>query len=100
VFSSLGAARQLLEQRRLRPLLLLHPNALPDFQHLSQEDPDAVVVGWAAEAFNFNMLNKAFRLLMDKPGAPLIAIHKGRWVAQVHGRWLPLCWAAACLHAA
>jgi hypothetical protein len=94
VFSSLGAARQLLEQRRLRPLLLLlHPNALPDFQHLPQEDPDAVVVGWAAEAFNFTMLNKAFRLLMDKLEAPLIAIHKGRWVraarVAIHG-WLLL----------
>ena len=50
VFSSLTATRRLLEARRLRPYLLLHPNALPDFAGLDTADPNCgAPVGWLAE---------------------------------------------------
>lgn len=76
--SSLGAAKKLLKDRHLRPFLLMHPKALPEFDDTPQQDPNAVVVGLAMEAFSFDNMNSAFRVLLDDPEAPLIAIHKVR----------------------
>lgn len=47
VFSSLTATRRLLEERGLRPFLLLHPKALPDFEGIPTDRPNAgaAVVG-------------------------------------------------------
>eukprot|EP00877_Chromochloris_zofingiensis_P009864 jgi/Chrzof1/5130/Cz15g12160.t1 len=85
VFSSIRAAHSVLTSQRLRPVLLLHPNALPEFDGLDTSDPDAVVVGLAKEAFSYTNMNQAFRLLMDKPDAPLIAIHKGKYLKDTDG---------------
>ncbi len=41
VFSSLTATRRLLEERGLRPFLLLHPKALPDFEGIPTDRPNA-----------------------------------------------------------
>lgn len=68
VFSSLTATRRLLEQRGLRPLLLVHPRALPDFAGLPTADPNCVVVGLAQEAFSYQNMNRAFRLLLQPGG--------------------------------
>ncbi|KAL4442466.1 hypothetical protein ABPG77_005050 [Micractinium sp. CCAP 211/92] len=78
VFSSLTATRRLLEERGVRPFLLLHPKALPDFEGIPTDRPNAVVVGLAKEAFSYENMNTAFRILLHDPDAPLIAIHKGR----------------------
>uniref|UniRef100_A0A8C1QIR5 Haloacid dehalogenase-like hydrolase domain containing 2 n=1 Tax=Cyprinus carpio TaxID=7962 RepID=A0A8C1QIR5_CYPCA len=59
IFTSLTAARNLLEQR-----------AVQDFTGLETLDPNAVVIGLAPDHFNYQTLNKAFRLVLD--GAPLI----------------------------
>ena len=40
VFSSLTATRRLLEARQLRPFMLLHPKALPDFEGLPTHEPN------------------------------------------------------------
>lgn len=85
VFSSLTATHRLLEQRGLRPFLLLHPRALPDFADLEQAAPNAVVVGLAKEAFSYANMNAAFRLLHADPAAPLIAVHRGRVFAEADG---------------
>ena len=61
VFSSLAAARRLLERRHLRPMLLLQPEALPDFDGVSTDRPDAVLVGLAPDSFDYETLTKAFR---------------------------------------
>jgi len=62
IFSSLAAARKLIISRRLKPMLLIDPAALEDFQDLATNDtPDAVVVGLAPNLFNYDELNKAFR---------------------------------------
>lgn len=76
--SSLGAAKKLLLDRSLRPFLLMHPKALPEFADIPQQDPNAVVVGLAMEAFSYDNMNSAFRVLLNDPQAPLIAIHKVR----------------------
>ncbi|NWW51685.1 HDHD2 protein, partial [Pedionomus torquatus] len=61
IFTSLTAARNLLEQRQVRPLLLVDDKALPDFTGVVTEDPNAVVVGLAPEHFHYEMMNTAFR---------------------------------------
>lgn len=62
IFSSLAAARRLIISRQLKPMLLIDPAAMEDFQDLSTDDvPDAVVIGLAPSKFNYDELNKAFR---------------------------------------
>ncbi|NXS97001.1 HDHD2 protein, partial [Jacana jacana] len=83
IFTSLTAARNLLEQRQVRPLLLVDNKALPDFTGVATDEPNAVVVGLAPEHFHYEMMNTAFRLILD--GAPLIAIHKARYFKKKDG---------------
>ena len=61
VFTSLTAARQVVQQRKLRPLLFLGSDASKDFHGIDISDPNAVVVGLAPDCFSYDMLNKAFR---------------------------------------
>ena len=61
VFTSLTAARRLVETRKLRPLLFLEEDALRDFKGIPCEDPNAVVLGAAPNLFNYESLNGAFR---------------------------------------
>lgn len=64
IHSSLGAARNLIIQRKLKPLLLLSPEALEDFKGLqcsANEEPNAVVIGLAPTEFHYDRLNEAFR---------------------------------------
>ncbi|PVD36300.1 hypothetical protein C0Q70_03278 [Pomacea canaliculata] len=83
IFTSLTAARYLIEQRKLHPLLMVDEKALEDFEGVSTENQDAVVVGLAPEKFDYNTMNQAFRLILS--GAPLIAIHKGRYYKRKDG---------------
>ena len=55
------AARRLIDQRSLRPMLLLQSDAIEDFKGVEVNDPNAVVVGLAPDCFNYEILNKAFR---------------------------------------
>ena len=70
MFSSLAAARRLLEDEQLKPFLLLHPNALPEFEGLPTSDPNAVVVGLAKEAFSYENMNRCVDESLDKGPAP------------------------------
>ncbi|KAM8949115.1 haloacid dehalogenase-like hydrolase domain-containing protein 2 isoform 1-T2 [Lycaon pictus] len=83
IFTSLTAARNLVEQKQVRPMLLVDDRALPDFKGIQTSDPNAVVIGLAPEHFHYQILNQAFRLLLD--GAPLIAIHKARYYKRKDG---------------
>ncbi|GAB1861682.1 Haloacid dehalogenase-like hydrolase domain-containing protein 2 [Camponotus japonicus] len=84
IFSSLAAARKLIISRQLKPMLLIDPAAMEDFQDLVTDDiPNAVVVGLAPSKFNYDELNKAFRLLLN--GASLLAIHEGRYYKRPDG---------------
>jgi len=85
IFSSLTAARTFLRSRSLRPLLLLSPNSLSDFADLDTRDPNAVVIGLAPDAFHYERLNEAFRLLVANPAAPLIAVNKSRYMKVADG---------------
>ncbi|KAL0963280.1 hypothetical protein UPYG_G00352120 [Umbra pygmaea] len=83
IFTSLTAARSLVEQRQLRPLLLVEDSALEDFSGMETSEPNAVVIGLAPDQFNYQTMNDAFRLLVE--GAPLIAIHKARYYRRKDG---------------
>ncbi|XP_006627316.1 haloacid dehalogenase-like hydrolase domain-containing protein 2 [Lepisosteus oculatus] len=83
IFTSLTAARSLVEQQNVRPLLLVENSALEDFSGIETSDPNAVVIGLAPDHFNYQTMNKAFRLILD--GAPLIAIHKARYYKRKDG---------------
>ncbi|CAK6447967.1 unnamed protein product [Pipistrellus nathusii] len=83
IFTSMIAARNLLEEKQVRPMLLVHDQALADFKGIQTRDPNAVVIGLAPEHFHYQTLNEAFRLILN--GAPLIAIHKSKYYKKIDG---------------
>ncbi|EPB71212.1 HAD hydrolase family [Ancylostoma ceylanicum] len=83
IFTSLVAARNFVEQRKLRPMLMLAKEALEDFEGIDTSNPNAVVVGLAPSEFHFEKLNDAFKLVLN--GAELVAVHKGRYYKRDDG---------------
>nr|CDJ95594.1 Haloacid dehalogenase hydrolase domain containing protein [Haemonchus contortus] len=83
IFTSLVAARRLIEERKLRPMLMLAKEALEDFEGINTTNPNAVVVGLAPSEFHFERLNDAFKLVLN--GAQLVAVHKGRYYKRADG---------------
>ncbi|CAM1295061.1 HDHD2 (predicted) [Pycnogonum litorale] len=83
IFSSLSAARKLIEDMHQRPMLMLDERAVEDFEGLPTDDPNCVLVGLAPDKFDYATMNAAFRLLEE--GASLIAIHKGRYYRRSDG---------------
>jgi HAD superfamily hydrolase (TIGR01458 family) len=77
LFTAPLAVRHYLELHRLRPYLLIHPNLAEEFADLPQDEPNAVVVGFAQHAFTYAALNHAFQLLQQ--GAPLVATGRTRY---------------------
>lgn len=70
------AARAYLQTHDLTPHLLLHPALLEDFAGCKTGTPDAVLVGDAGEAFTYQALNTAFRVL--EAGAAFLALARNR----------------------
>lgn len=87
VLSGALAARRLIEARGLHPMLLIHPGLRPDLDGLDTPpaSADAVVVGDAGEGFDYASLNAAFRVLIERPEAPLIAIARNRYFRAADG---------------
>lgn len=83
IFSAPLATRERLLTGGLRPMLLVHPALLPEFDGIPQDAPNAVVVGDAGDSFSYGRLNSAFRLLMQ--GAPLLAMGRNRYFQDVDG---------------
>lgn len=84
------AARALVERRKLRPHLLIHPGLLRDWQGILCEQPNAVVVGDAREGFSYAALNAAFRVLMDDGNTALIALGANRYYQASEGLQLDM----------
>ena len=72
-----AAVCERLEEMGESPYLLIHPSLAEDFVAFGAEGSDAVVLGDAGEAFRYDSLNHAFRLLME--GAPLYALAANRY---------------------
>ncbi|MDT3669544.1 MAG: TIGR01458 family HAD-type hydrolase [Aromatoleum sp.] len=76
------AALQLVRERKLHPLYLVHPD-LADEVGASATQPDAVVLGDMGPFLDYAQLNAAFRLLMA--GKPFIAMAKNRYFMDEDG---------------
>lgn len=65
IFTSLTAARALVERQGLTPHLLLEESAMEDFSGVdySGDKPNAVIIGLAPSKFDYTHLNKAFRYM-------------------------------------
>ena len=77
LFTAPIATHTYLSINNLSPYLLVHPNLEQDFADLISDEPNAVVLGDAAQAFSYDNMNDAFRLLIE--GAPLIAMGKNQY---------------------
>lgn len=82
------ATRQRLLADGRRPYLLVHPGLRPEFEGLSTGEPNAVVLGDAGEGFSYAALNAAFRVLVEQPDAPLLALAANRYFRAADGLWL------------
>lgn len=81
------ATRNLVEQRKLRPHYLVHPD-IADEIGCSHAEPDAVVLGDAGQHFTFEALNRVFRLLMQ--GLPFIVMARNRYFMEQDGLTLDM----------
>lgn len=63
IFSSLAAARNVVKNQKLNPMLLIDDAAVEDFEDIIDQNKshDAVLVGLAPDKFNYKHLNEAFR---------------------------------------
>jgi ribonucleotide monophosphatase NagD (HAD superfamily) len=63
IFSSLAAARLLVKERGVRPMLLVDKAAEEEFEGLPHSDgpKNAVLVGLAPKLMEYSVLNEAFR---------------------------------------
>lgn len=77
------AARNYMEDRRLRPHLLVHPALDEDFASISEGEWEAVVIGDAGEGFTYQSLNRAFRKLVS--GASFLALARNRTFRDADG---------------
>ena len=83
LFTAPIATLKYVQQHRLRPLLLVHPDLEEEFADVDCHEPNAVVVGDAGDAFNYRSLNAAFRVLMD--GGVLISMGNNRYFREPDG---------------
>ena len=77
LFTAPIATHGYLSAHKLSPFLLVYPDLEQDFVELINDEPNAVVLGDAAQSFSYDNMNAAFRLLME--GAPLIAMGKNQY---------------------
>jgi HAD superfamily hydrolase (TIGR01458 family) len=80
IITAPSAARDWLAAQDLRPYCLVHRDIQEEFAALDQHDPNAVVIGDAAEDLNYQNLNRAFQLCFD--GATLVGIGSNRYFRQ------------------
>lgn len=84
LFTPAEAACSWLREHARSPHLLVHPNLIAEFPNLTGQEPKAVVVGDAGDAFDYRALNAAFRELVD--GAELLALAPNRTFKDVDGK--------------
>ena len=78
---AVAAAEWLRHQQHRRIALFVRDEARPEFEGLEDvhEDADYVVIGDLGEQWNYQTLNRAFRLLHANPKAELIALGMTRY---------------------
>lgn len=83
LFSAPDAAKAYCRAHGLSPYLLVHPALEPEFADLRTDKPNAVLIGDAGSAFDYEALNRAFRYLMK--GLPLISMGSNRYFRESDG---------------
>ncbi|KAJ2829167.1 Haloacid dehalogenase-like hydrolase domain-containing protein 2 [Coemansia sp. 'formosensis'] len=85
IFTSLSAAKRLVQQRNYRPLLILEDEALEQFTDIRQDAPyNAVIIGLAPSKLDYQHMNSAFTALLG--GADLVGIHRAKYYASAEGQ--------------
>lgn len=82
ILTAPSAARELLLKRGLtRCHLLLPPELLVDLDGITtvEEKPQAVIIGDLGHGFTYNLLNHAFRLLLDDPACQFLTLARNRY---------------------
>jgi HAD superfamily hydrolase (TIGR01458 family) len=79
------AVRHCAERGRLRVALIMNDEVKQDFAELQETEngPEAVIIGDLGEAFGYDVLNRAFREVMN--GAELVALQKNRYWMRADG---------------
>ena len=80
IFTAVSATRAYLrEQGWQRVRLLVRDSILPEFEGftITEESPEAVVIGDIGAAWEYSLLNSVFRNLMD--GACFVAMHRNKY---------------------
>jgi HAD superfamily hydrolase (TIGR01458 family) len=76
IFTPAALAAGFLRSRRLAPFLVACPDLRADFVDVDGGDGEAVVVGDAGVFFSYDLMNAAYRRLLD--GAEFVALAKNR----------------------
>ncbi|XP_053407272.1 phospholysine phosphohistidine inorganic pyrophosphate phosphatase-like isoform X2 [Mercenaria mercenaria] len=79
IFPPIPAICKILQQRNLRPYLIVTDDSRPDFAGIDQTNPNCVVIGDAESNFSYENLNKAFQLLMCLEKPVLFSLGKGKY---------------------
>lgn len=77
LFTAPIAAKEYINQHKLRPFCLVHPSIQYLFNNVTSDQANCVLLGDARELFDYDHLNQAFQLCMN--GAQLLAIAKNRY---------------------
>ena len=77
VHSPAPLAVDFIQEHQLRPYLLIHKEALDDYADVEKTQPNCVVVGDAAEEFNYENMNRGFRVLLESDNPILLALGTG-----------------------
>ncbi|XP_030060600.1 phospholysine phosphohistidine inorganic pyrophosphate phosphatase [Microcaecilia unicolor] len=85
VIAPAPAACRILQERGLRPYLLVHDALAPEFDSVDKSNPNCVVLGDAANNFSYENLNKAFQVLIGLETPILFSLGKGRYYKETDG---------------
>ena len=77
LFTAPVTAMEWVRQHGRRPYCLVHRDIQSEFADLDQTDPNAVIIGDAADDLNYANLNRAFQLCQQ--GASLLGIGRNRY---------------------
>jgi len=90
IFTACSAALDYIRIHQLRPHVLVHRDLYQEFSTLDVRNPNAVVLGDAAEDFSYQNLNTAFRILMQDNTTEFISMGYNRYFMEADGLSLDL----------
>lgn len=86
IMTAAAATQRFIDTHQLRPYLLIHPELWPEFANYREVvAPNAVVIGDAGSAFNYDNLNRAFQVLMTADNPVLVAMGDNRYFRDTDG---------------